>query len=169
MKLNVVFSVAIAVAVCGCSGSPRANEARNIEVVELEHSEIWSKGNVDVIETVYSKDFVGHFPEGIVRGHAGIRSSVESHRASFPDWTETVVDIFADGDRVVSRFISRGTNLGEFLGKPATGKRVEVSEICVRHFSDGKIAELWVHPDIISMQRQLSSGTIETFTEPQPQ
>ena len=167
MKLNVFLLVAMVVAACGCSGSSDTNESRNIEVVELEHSEIWSKGNLGLVETVYSEDFVGHFPAGTVRGHAGIRASVESHRTSFPDWTEVVEDIIADGDRVVSRFTSRGTNLGEFLGKPATGNRVEATEVCVRHFIDGKIAELWVYPDIISMQRQLNSGAPEPFTEPQ--
>ena len=129
MKLNVFLLVAMAVAACGCSGSTDANESRNIEVVELQQSEIWSKGNLDLIETIYSEDFIGHFPAGTVRGHAGIRSSVEAHRTSFPDWTEAIDDIIADGDRVVTRFTSRGTNLGEFMGKPATGNRVEISEV----------------------------------------
>ncbi|MCK5407097.1 MAG: nuclear transport factor 2 family protein, partial [Candidatus Krumholzibacteria bacterium] len=80
MKLNVLRFVAMAVAACGCSGSSDTNERRNIEVVELQASEIWSKGNVDLIETVYSEDFIGHFPAGTVRGHAGIRSRVEAHR-----------------------------------------------------------------------------------------
>jgi len=167
MKLNILLLVAMAVAACGCSVSSDANESKNIEVVELEHSEIWSKGNVDLIETVYSEDFIGHFPAGIVRGYAGIRSGVEAHRTAFPDWTEVIDEIIADGDRVVTRFTSRGTNLGEFLGKPATGNRVEISEICVRRFADGKIVELWVHPDILSMQRQLNSEVSEFFTEPQ--
>jgi len=155
MKLSILFSVTMAVAICGCSVSSDVNKPRNIEVVELEHSEIWSKGNVDLIDTVYSEEFIGHFPAGTVQGHAGIRSRVEAHRAAFPDWTEVVDDIIADGDRVVTRFTSRGTNLGEFLGNPPTGNGVEISEVCVRRFADGKIVELWVYPDFISMQRQL--------------
>ncbi len=159
--------VAVLLLPAGCSSSSDANRIRNIQVVELQVSEIWSKGNVDLIAAVYSEDFIGHFPEGTVRGHDGIRSSVESHRASFPDWTETVEEIIADGDRVAHRFTSRGTNLGEFLGKPATGKRVEISEVCVQRFEDGKIVELWVYPDIVSMQRQLDSRAPEPFTAPQ--
>ena len=157
MRLNTFLSVAMVVAACGCSGSSDANESRNIEVVELLHSEVWSKGNVDLIETIYSEDVIGHFPAGSVRGHAGIQSQVEAHRTSFPDWTETIDDIIADGDRVVTRFTSRGTNLGEFLGKPATGSRVEISEVCVHRFADGKIVEQWVYPDFPSLQRQLDS------------
>ena len=86
-----------------------------------------------------------------------MRSRVEAHRTAFPDWTEVVDDIIADGDRVVTRFTSRGTNLGEFLGNAATGNRVEISEVCVHRLADGKIVELWVYPDFRSLQRQLGS------------
>ncbi len=71
MKLNVLIIVAIAGAAYGCSDSPDTIESRNIEAVELEHSEIWSKGNLGLIETIYSEDFVGHFPAGTVRGRDG--------------------------------------------------------------------------------------------------
>lgn len=40
MKLNVLIIVAIAGATYGCSDSPDTIESRNIEAVELEHSEI---------------------------------------------------------------------------------------------------------------------------------
>jgi len=158
MKLSLLLAVALAGAAYGCANSSGANRTRNIKVVELAHSEIWSKGNVDLIDNVYSEDFIGHFPGGTVRGHAGIRAEVEAHRTAFPDWTEVVDDVIADGDRVVTRFTSRGTNLGEFLGKPATGKRVEITEVCIQRIADGKIVELWVYPDFPSLQRQLYSG-----------
>jgi len=155
MKLSVLRFVAMAVAVCGCSGSSDTNESRNIEVVELQASEIWSKGNVDLIATVYSEDFIGHFPAGIVHGREGVLARVIAHRTAFPDWTEEVEDTIADRDRVVIRFTSRGTNLGDFLGNPPTRNRVEVSEVAIFKLSDGKIVEQWVYPDMLSMQRQL--------------
>ena len=158
MKLSLLLGVALAGAAYGCADSSSENKIQNIKLVELAHSEIWSKGNVDLIDNVYSEDFIGHFPGGTVRGHAGIRAEVEAHRTAFPDWTEVVDDVIADGDHVVTRFTSRGTNLGEFLGKPATGKRIEISEVCVQRIADGKIAELWVYPDFPSLQRQLYSG-----------
>jgi steroid delta-isomerase-like uncharacterized protein len=156
MKLTLPLSVAMVATVCGCSGSFDAGRSRNIEVVETVHAEIWSKGNLGLIDTLFSEDFIGHFPAGTVRGRVGMRSNVEAHRTSFPDWTETVEDIIADRDRVVTRFTSRGTNLGKFLGNPATGNQVEISEVCVHRFTNGKIVELWVYPDFPSLQRQLN-------------
>lgn len=159
MKLNLLLSVVLTVAAWGCTDSSGANKSRNIKLVELEHSEIWSKGNVDLLDTVYAENVIGHFPAGIVQGHAGIRARIKAHRTAFPDWTEVIDDVIVEGDRVVTRFTSRGTNLGEFLGNPATGNHVEISEVCVHRIAEGKIVEIWVYPDFRSMQQQLSSGT----------
>jgi hypothetical protein len=68
-------------------------------------------------------------------------------------------DVLADGDRMAVRFTSRGTNLGEFLGSPPTGNRVEISEVAIFRLSDGEIVEQWVYPDMRSLQRQLSGGS----------
>jgi steroid delta-isomerase-like uncharacterized protein len=130
---------------------------RNLAAVHLVHAEIWSKGNVDLIADVYAEEFVGHFPAGTVHGREGVRTRVIAHRKAFPDWTEEVEDTVVDRDRVVMRFTSRGTNSGEFLGKPATGNRVAISEVAIFRLSDGKVVEQWVYPDMRSMQRQLEA------------
>jgi steroid delta-isomerase-like uncharacterized protein len=144
--------------IMGCAASDDAVRVNNIEVVHVVTSEIWSKGHVDLIGDVYAANFVGHFPAGTVHGPEGLRARVNAHRAAFPDWTEEVEDTIADRDRVVMRFTSRGTNLGEFLGNPPTHNHVEISEVAIFKLSDGKIIEQWVYPDMRSMQRQLSQN-----------
>jgi steroid delta-isomerase-like uncharacterized protein len=139
----------------GCESSDSHSKARNIEVVQLVFTEIFSKGNVDLIDELYAADFVGHFPGETFYGREGIRGHVIAHRTAFPDWTEEIEDLIAEQDRVVARFRSRGTNLGEFLNNPPTGNRVEISEAAIFKLKDGKIVEQWVYPDILSMQRQL--------------
>ena len=139
----------------GCADTANLVEGRNLEVVRVLHAEIWSKGNVDLISDVYSEDFVGHFPAGTVHGREGVLARVMGHRTAFPDWTEEVEDTIVENDRVVIRFTSRGTNLGEFLGKPPTGNRIEISEVAIFRLSDGKVVEQWVYPDMRSLQRQL--------------
>jgi len=139
----------------GCAAPGDQTKRENIELIRKQHSDLWSQGDLSVIDTSYATDFVGHFPGQTVHGPSGIRSSVESHRRSFPDWTETVEDAIAEGDRVFTRFRSRGTNLGEFSGQPATGRHVEITEVCIFRIVDGKIVEQWVYPDLASLQHQL--------------
>nr|AGC72799.1 hypothetical protein [uncultured bacterium A1Q1_fos_485] len=78
-------------------------------------------------------------------------------RAAFPDchWHEEA--IVAEGDLVVGRYILRGTHLGEFLGIPATGKTITVSNIHIVRIADGKIVEHWGHGDDMGMMRQLGA------------
>jgi steroid delta-isomerase-like uncharacterized protein len=149
---------AVTMVLMGCAASDDQVKVRNIEVVHVLYSEIWSKGNFDLIGDVFAEDFVGHFPAETVHGQKGVVAHVMALRTAFPDWTEEVEDTIADRDRVVTRFTSRGTNLGDFFGNPPTGNRVEISEVAIFKLSDGKIVEQWVYPDILSMQRQLGKN-----------
>jgi predicted ester cyclase len=74
---------------------------------------------------LYSPDYVCHFIVGPEwKGIEGIKNAVKTHRASFPDWFERVADIVAEGDKVVIRFTSTGTQQGAFEGIAATRKKV---------------------------------------------
>jgi steroid delta-isomerase-like uncharacterized protein len=142
----------------GCNSLSTSNEARNVEVHMINHAQVWSRGNVDLIPTLYAADYVGHFPGGErVVGRDGIRASVERHRTAFPDWTETVEQVIAEGDWVVTLFRSTGTHRGMFLGRQGTGNKVEILETCVFRMVDGQIAEQWTFPDIASLQNQIAS------------
>jgi len=159
MKRIVLFvSAAAIVMLGGCAASDDAVEAANVEAVHTVFTEIWSKGNVGVIDGLFAEDFVGHFPAETVHGREGLRAQVIAHRTSFPDWTEQVEETIADRNLVVVRFTSRGTNLGDFLGNPPTGNHVQISEVAIFRLQGGRIVEQWVYPDILSMQRQLGTS-----------
>ena len=58
----------------------------------------------------------------------------------------------AEGDEVVARFSTWGTHQGESeaIGPP-TGKRIEITGITIKRFSDGKIVESWTNFDALGM------------------
>ncbi|MER5352384.1 ester cyclase [Kitasatospora sp. NPDC002551] len=75
---------------------------------------------------------------------------------AFPDLRVTVEDVIAEEDKVVSRNTVTGTHLGDYLGRPATGRAVRYDEIFVFRFTaDGRIAETWGVVDLLSQLRQL--------------
>ena len=157
MRRVVYFlPTAMIMALTGCGSCDDQIQTGNIEEIHIALSEIWNNGNVDLISEVYADDFVGHFPSETVYGPEGVLERLTAHRTAFPDWTEEVKDTIVDRGRVVMRFTDRGTNLGEFLGNPPTGNRVESSHVSIFRLSKGKIAEQWLYPDIIGMQRQLA-------------
>ena len=66
-----------------------------------------------------------------------------------------VEDLIGEGDRVVARVTTSGTHGGEFMGSPATGKRISVQEVDIFRIEDGRIAEGWTAVDFFGMLTQL--------------
>jgi predicted ester cyclase len=115
---------------------------------ELVHRlvEIVNTGDLDAVDEVaagdiarYAKGWVGPF------------------RESFPDFRMEVVDVIAEGDKVVGWFKCSGTHQGEWRGRPATGRRFEnVDEIYIFRVREGKLADaLVVVEDDLTRLRQL--------------
>lgn len=129
---------------------------RNKDVILRSHLEVWNQAKYELIETLYDQNFGCHFICGIeAKGRAEMQKFIIAHREAFPDWTERVVDIFAEGDRVVTRYLSTGTHLGNFQGIEPTGKAVTVNEVSIYCVRNGQILEQWGFPDGLSVVQQL--------------
>jgi predicted ester cyclase len=75
---------------------------------------------------------------------------------SFPDFEMEIVDLIADGDRVVAHFRCSGTHGGEWQGIPATGRRFQdVDEIYIFDVRDGRLAGFTAVEDNLTRLRQL--------------
>ena len=139
------------------SNTQQTNLDANRDVVKKYH-EVWSNGQVNELDKILAPDFVCHFIDGIEwKGIEGANSSITSHRNSFPDWNEEIVDMISEGDKVVTRFKSTGTQLGAFNGLDPTGKKVTIYETAIYRIANGKIAEQWGFPDALSLNHQLES------------
>ena len=120
-------------------------------------------GGPDVMEAVradiFAPDAVSHFSGKPLdyAAHAQFDAMVAQ---AFPDRRYTVEDLVAEGDKVVVRFTTSGTHLGEFQGIPATGKIGTVTGIAICRVKDDKIVEQWVEFDQLGMLQEL--GVIPT-------
>lgn len=80
------------------------------------------------------------------------------YRAAFPDLRMEPQDVLASGDKVVARARATGTNQGEFMGMPATGRSVDVQLIDIIRFGDDGLArEHWGVFDALGMMQQLGA------------
>jgi steroid delta-isomerase-like uncharacterized protein len=118
--------------------------------------EIWHRGNLDVMDSLFAADFVRHDPNGrVLKGVDQNRQFIASMRQAFPDLHYAVDDEIADGDKVVVRYRFTGTHQGPFQGAPATGKPVSYTGILIYRFAEGRIAEQWTEADLLSFLQQL--------------
>ncbi|MEJ2080282.1 MAG: ester cyclase [Acidobacteriota bacterium] len=155
----LAWIVMASAAITGCSTTnPDRSLERNKALVRQMNAEVWNKANVDALTTFFTPDFVLHFlPDGSeTKGIPGLREHVRELHDAFPDWSEDIRHIVAEGDLVVIHYVSGGTNQGQWLGKPPTGRRVRLNEMSIFRLEDGRIAEQWLLPDLGSMQQQLA-------------
>jgi predicted ester cyclase len=144
----------------GCCQEQARTLSENEAIVLRSESALRSKGNLAVADELYSPAFVCHFIVGPEwKGIEGIKNEVACHRRSFPDWHEKVDDIVVEGDKVVIRFTSTGTQLGEFQGIAPRGRKVKIQEMAIYRLSRGKIVEQWGMPDIHGLLVQLRDPT----------
>ena len=87
----------------------------------------------------------------------GFPSAGDYLRGAFPDRTDTIEEIVADGDMVGLLFKLTGTHKGDFFGIEPTGKKVDVYEAAIFRLADGRIVESWFMADEVRLLRQLGA------------
>lgn len=104
-------------------------------------------------------DFVEHDETpGLAPTKAGVLEFFRAIREAFPDMRMDVEDIFGSGDKVVARIRLTGTHQGDFMGIPATGKRVDFQLIDIQLLGDDGLAhEHWGVVDTLAMMQQLGA------------
>ena len=112
-------------------------------------------GNLGVVDDLAHSDYVYRNPTDELRGPEAIKGLFAAYRAAFPHFYVEVDDRVATGDRMVQAFTITGTHEGEFLGIPATRRKIRVHGIVMSRFEDGKIVEEWEVIDQLAFLQQL--------------
>ncbi len=132
--------------------------------------EVINKGNVEVIPELYQADYVDHSrPPGAPEGLDGVRMIPKMFRGAFPDLHFTIELMVAEGDLVATYVTGRGTNDGPFMGHPATGRKAQWASMGFFRVADGKIAEHWGSPDLLTLLTQLGAIPSPGGAAPPPQ
>jgi len=113
--------------------------------------------DIDGFADLLADDFVEHeVAPGLEPTKAGVKEFFTMYIAAFPDLRFEPEDILPSGDKVVGRVRATGTNTGDFMGMPATGKSVSVEAIDIIRFGDDGLAhEHWGVFDALGMMQQL--------------
>lgn len=119
--------------------------------------ELISHGDIDGFGRLVAAGFVEHEEQpGLPPTKEGVLALFRGYRAAFPDLRMHVDEIIASGATTVARVTVSGTQDGEFMGMPPSGRRAQVQLIDIMRFDDaGLIAEHWGVVDSLSLLEQL--------------
>jgi steroid delta-isomerase-like uncharacterized protein len=133
--------------------------------------EVWNKGNLDAAGEFFTADVIVHHPiqREPFRGLEGFKQFPRMLRAGFPDVHVTIERVISEGDRIGARWIIRGTHTGTFplLPLPPSGRPVTIPVNEILRVRDGKLAELWLELNILSVAQQL--GVLPPLDKAPPQ
>jgi predicted ester cyclase len=91
---------------------------------------------IRLVESINRRDL------GALDAHPGMRETKEflgRYFAAFPDARTTIEELVAEGEWVAARMISRGTQLGEWAGRPPTGQPIAAEIVNMHRIVDGRI------------------------------
>jgi steroid delta-isomerase-like uncharacterized protein len=132
---------------------------KDLKALERHAANEFNKGKaaaMAVIDELIATNNVYHTAAGMdIRGLKGVKQFFSEMYDAFPDFHMTIDDIIAEGDKAVIRYTWSGTHKREFMGIPATNKKVTGWTIQIDRFVGGKIAEAWERMDTFSIMQQL--------------
>jgi predicted ester cyclase len=131
--------------------STEQNKAVVLRFIE----EVQNQHHLDVIDEVYSPNFINHNAQAGQAGIEGTKAFFGMMFAAFPDMHFTVNMMVAEGDLVATYKTFHGTQLGVFMGTPPTGRQVTVDVMDILAVHEGKITDHWTVDDSLGMLRQL--------------
>ncbi|WP_189190282.1 ester cyclase [Streptomyces albiflavescens] len=117
------------------------------------------KGELPPLNGLMVEDYHDHDPanEQDTIGLDAMRREIGMWRGAF-DFTFTIDDQIAQGDRVSTRWTWNGVHNGDFMGIPATGQQVTMTGTTVfRCEEGGKIVEGWWQYDRLGLMAQLGA------------
>lgn len=128
----------------------------NKAILRRLDEEVWNKGELSAVDELCTPDLVIHkLPPGMPSGSEGVKAMVSTYRGAFPDLKVANDFVLAEVAMVASGWTVRGTQNGELMGIPATGKQIEITGITVARIAGGKIVEMWNESDQLDLMQQL--------------
>lgn len=116
-----------------------------------------NKRQPDAAERYFAVNYVEHNPH-LPPGIDGKKKFIAAVLKGFSDYHGDIEGIVAEGDEVVTRTLWTGTQDGPFLGRPATGNKVQFATSDFYRIENGKVVEHW---DVVdSLTRAIALGLV---------
>ena len=120
------------------------------------NDEVFRRKRIDAIDEMLTDDFVEHMPApGQATNREGAKDFMRQMVQAFPDLDFVMENQIAEGDMVSSIGKMTGTHKADFMGVPATGRKISVPVMDTGRVRNGKFSEHWGLVDVPAMMTQL--------------
>jgi predicted ester cyclase len=133
---------------------------QNKSIVRRFNKEVIEKGNRASFNELVSADVVNHAaPPGAPNGPESMSHFLfDILRKGFSDIQVEIPDQVAEHDKVTSRKVLHATHTGDFMGIPASNKKVVIHVIDIIRIRDGRYAEHWGMSNLADVIADISAN-----------
>jgi steroid delta-isomerase-like uncharacterized protein len=165
MNSKLLLSSALSVVLlCGCAVNREHALQRNKELVRHYFDGWANRGDAAVADALIATNVVLRNPPAVVHSLSEYKQGMAAFHTAFPDLEFTIEDEIAEQNKIAVRWTLRATHLGEYQGRPPSGKPVTVTGISIFQIANGKIEEITVNMDRLGQFQQL--GWLPTLSQP---
>jgi steroid delta-isomerase-like uncharacterized protein len=123
---------------------------------ERFNEEVFRQKNVNAIDNLLTDDFTEHTPApGQATDRQGAKDFIGKMMQAFPDLDFVMESQIAEGDMVSTIGRMTGTHKAEFMGIPATGRKISIPVMDTGRVRNGKFSDHWGLVDVPAMMNQL--------------
>lgn len=126
----------------------------NKQLVGRVGDAVFNRHDLSVLDRHVREDYIQHNPL-VPQGREGFRRFFADAFRAVPDWRHETRMAAAEGDLVWVYGTYRGTQTGEWLGIPATGKAFAMDAVDIFRVEGGRLAEHWDVMDVHALFKQL--------------
>ncbi|HVZ74618.1 MAG TPA: ester cyclase [Polyangia bacterium] len=134
------------------------NTEEKKQLVRRYYDEVWSRGNVALIDELMTKDYVNDDPATPgrrIQGREAFKHLVTTLRGAFQEMKMTIKAQHAEGDVVVTEWSAHAFHRGTLNGIPPTGKEGTTTGVTISTFAGNQIAEDRAIWDLFGLLRQV--------------
>jgi steroid delta-isomerase-like uncharacterized protein len=123
------------------------------------YDEVFRRRHLDAVDELLTEDFVEHTPApGQATDRQGAKDFIAQMLQAFPDLNFEIENQIAEGDTVAAVVTMTGTHNSDFMGVPATGRRVSVSVMDTGRVREGRFTDHWGLVDVPELMAQLGAA-----------
>lgn len=142
-------------------------ELRNKKIIRRLYEDVLNHRKYELLDSIISPDYagIGNIEE---KGVKSFLHTVQAVINAFPDIKWNILDMMADGDKVILRWTWTAINTQPFRGIPASNKTVTDNAIVVYQLRDGLVVNAWIQSDRLGVLTQMGLIPQELIPVPPP-
>ncbi|MBA2650164.1 MAG: ester cyclase [Legionella sp.] len=127
------------------------------QLIQTFMEQLWNQKDLSVIDRFLSHETLIHSPMKTTQGKEEMKTIARHWLHAFPDLHCNWQDWIAEDNKVMVRWMAKGTHLGPFMEFPAIGKSVQYEGISIFQLDKEIILEYWGLVDRFNLIQQLKS------------